>query len=140
MIKLRPEKLVALLAGCTLLIGCESAPPTNLDLLILGGILVDGSGQESSQRNIGVQGDRIAWIGEDGAQATDTLDATGFVVAPGFIDVHSHTVPALLEPQRRMIEVLVKERVLPFVHADTAALGYCFKPVSEIIHVVVFRT
>ena len=123
MIKLRPEKLVALLAGCTLLIGCESAPPTNLDLLILGGILVDGSGQESSQRNIGVQGDRIAWIGEDGAQATDTLDATGFVVAPGFIDVHSHTVPALLEPQRRMNEGVLRQGVTTVVGGPDGGFG-----------------
>ncbi|GIT52520.1 MAG: hypothetical protein Ct9H300mP15_27330 [Gemmatimonadota bacterium] len=89
MIKLRLEKLATLLGGCTLLIGCGGSPPTNLDLLILGGILVDGSGQESSHTNIGVQGDRITWIGQDGAQATDTLDATGLVVAPGFIDVHT---------------------------------------------------
>jgi len=123
MIKLRPEKLVALLAGCTLLIGCEGAPPTNLDLLILGGILVDGSGQESSHTNIGVQGDRIAWIGEDGAQATDTLDATGLVVAPGFIDVHSHTVPALLEPQRRMNEGVLRQGVTTVVGGPDGGFG-----------------
>ena len=121
MIKLRPEKLVALLAGCTLLIGCEDTPPTNLDLLILGGILVDG--QESSHTNIGVQGDRIAWIGEDGAQATDTLDATGLVVAPGFIDVHSHTVPALLEPQRRMNEGVLRQGVTTVVGGPDGGFG-----------------
>ena len=123
MIKLRPEKLVALLVGCTLLIGCEGAPPTNLDLLILGGLLVDGSGQESSQMNIGVQGDRIAWIGEDGAQANDTLDATGFVVAPGFIDVHSHTVPALLERQRRMNEGVLRQGVTTVVGGPDGGFG-----------------
>ena len=123
MIKLRPEKLVALLAGCTLLIGCEDTPPTNLDLLILGGILVDGSGQESSHTNIGVQGDRITWIGEDGAQATDTLDATGLVVAPGFIDVHSHTVPALLEPQRRMNEGVLRQGVTTVVGGPDGGFG-----------------
>ena len=123
MIKLRPEKLISLLAGCTLLIGCEGAPPTNLDLLILGGILVDGSGQESSHTNIGVQGDRITWIGEDGAQATDTLDATGLVVAPGFIDVHSHTVPALLEPQRRMNEGVLRQGVTTVVGGPDGGFG-----------------
>ena len=123
MIKLRPEKLVALLAGCTLLTGCEGSPPTNLDLLILGGILVDGSGQESSHTNIGVQGDRITWIGEDGAQATDTLDATGLVVAPGFIDVHSHTVPALLEPQRRMNEGVLRQGVTTVVGGPDGGFG-----------------
>ena len=123
MIKLRPEKLISLLAGCTLLIGCEGVPPTNLDLLILGGILVDGSGQESSHTNIGVQGDRITWIGGDGAQATDTLDATGLVVAPGFIDVHSHTVPALLEPQRRMNEGVLRQGVTTVVGGPDGGFG-----------------
>ena len=115
MIRVRPEKLAALLVGCTLLIACEGSPPSNLDLLILGGILVDGSGGESSQMNVGVQGDRIAWVGEDGAQATDTLDALGLVVAPGFIDVHSHTVPALLERQRRMNEGVLRQGVTTVV-------------------------
>tara|TARA_B100000586_G_scaffold47921_1_gene31556 strand:- start:265 stop:1920 length:1656 start_codon:yes stop_codon:yes gene_type:complete len=123
MIKLGPEKLAALLVGCTLLIGCEGSPPTNLDLLILGGILVDGSGEESSQMNIGVQGDRIAWIGEDGAQSADTLDATGFVVAPGFIDVHSHTVPALLERQRRMNEGVLRQGVTTVVGGPDGGFG-----------------
>ena len=123
MIKLRLEKLIALLAGCTLLTGCEGAPPTNLDLLILGGLLVDGSGQESSQKNIGIQGDRIAWIGEDGAQAADTLDATGFVVAPGFIDVHSHTVPALLERQRRTNEGVLRQGVTTVVGGPDGGFG-----------------
>ena len=123
MIKLRLEKLATLLGGCTLLIGCGGSPPTNLDLLILGGILVDGSGQESSHTNIGVQGDRITWIGEDGAQATDTLDATGLVVAPGFIDVHSHTVPALLEPQRRMNEGVLRQGVTTVVGGPDGGFG-----------------
>ena len=123
MIKLRPDKLATLLGGCTLLIGCGGSPPTNLDLLILGGILVDGSGQESSHTNIGVQGDRITWIGEDGAQATDTLDATGLVVAPGFIDVHSHTVPALLEPQRRMNEGVLRQGVTTVVGGPDGGFG-----------------
>ena len=123
MINLGPEKLAALLVGCALLIGCEGSPPTNLDLLILGGILVDGSGEESSQMNIGVQGDRIAWIGEDGAQSADTLDATGFVVAPGFIDVHSHTVPALLERQRRMNEGVLRQGVTTVVGGPDGGFG-----------------
>ena len=123
MIKLRPDKLATLLGGCTLLIGCGGSPPTNLDLLILGGLLVDGSGQESSQMNIGVQGDRIAWIGEDGAQSADTLDATGLVVAPGFIDVHSHTIPALLEPQRRMNEGVLRQGVTTVVGGPDGGFG-----------------
>ncbi len=123
MIRVRPEKLAALLVGCTLLIACESSPPSNLDLLILGGILVDGSGGESSQMNVGVQGDRIAWVGEDGAQATDTLDALGLVVAPGFIDVHSHTVPALLERQRRMNEGVLRQGVTTVVGGPDGGFG-----------------
>ena len=123
MIRIRPGKLVALVVGCTLQVGCEVPPPSDLDLLIQGGILVDGSGEESSQMNVGVQGGRIAWIGEDGVQAADTLDATGFVVAPGFIDVHSHTVPALLERQMRMNEGVLRQGVTTVVGGPDGGFG-----------------
>ena len=123
MIRIRPGKLVALVVGCTLQVGCEVLPPSDLDLLIQGGILVDGSGEESSQMNVGVQGGRIAWIGEDGVQAADTLDATGFVVAPGFIDVHSHTVPALLERQMHMNEGVLRQGVTTVVGGPDGGFG-----------------
>ncbi len=70
-----------------------SAPTTDpLDLLILGATVVDGSGQEPFVADVGVDGERIAFVGssDEGVQATDTIDATGLHLTPGFVDMHSH--------------------------------------------------
>jgi N-acyl-D-amino-acid deacylase len=62
------------------------------DLVIEGGRLVDGSGQPSRDGDLGITRGRIAAIGDLGsADAAERLDATGLMVAPGFIDIHSHS-------------------------------------------------
>lgn len=89
------------MAGGLLLVcagGCEPVPdpPSGtlpLDLLILGGRVLDGAGNPWVRRDIGVEGDRIAFVGRSSdatVEARDTLDATGLLVTPGFIDMHSH--------------------------------------------------
>ncbi|CAN7192725.1 amidohydrolase family protein [Phenylobacterium sp. LjRoot225] len=60
------------------------------DLVIRGGSIVDGSGAAPYTGDIGVRGDRIVAVGDvDGSGAVE-LDATGMVVTPGFVDVHTH--------------------------------------------------
>ena len=62
-----------------------------LDLLIKNGLVVDGSGAAARHCDIAVSGDRIVEIGLlGGAEAATVLDASGQVVAPGFVDIHSH--------------------------------------------------
>jgi N-acyl-D-amino-acid deacylase len=61
------------------------------DLVIKNGLIVDGSGRPAYRANVGIKGDRIAQIGELDASGERILDAEGCVVAPGFIDMHSHT-------------------------------------------------
>jgi N-acyl-D-amino-acid deacylase len=61
------------------------------DLLILNGRVLDGSGNPWVREDLGIRADRIVARGRlAGAAATRTIDAQGLVVAPGFIDVHSH--------------------------------------------------
>jgi N-acyl-D-aspartate/D-glutamate deacylase len=61
-------------------------------LLIRGGTLIDGSGAPREQADLAVEGDRIAAIGGHlEAPSARVIDATGHVVAPGFIDAHSHS-------------------------------------------------
>ena len=60
------------------------------DLLIRGGNIVDGTGAAARRADVAIQGDRIAAIGLDLGPARDTLDASGLVVSPGFIDPHTH--------------------------------------------------
>src|SRR5688500_15097463 len=61
-------------------------------LLLRGGTVIDGSGAPGQRADVAVEGDRIAAVGA-GLQgdAARVVDATGHVVAPGFIDAHSHS-------------------------------------------------
>ena len=60
------------------------------DILIRGGDLIDGTGSVPRRADVGIQGDRIVAIGDLDQDAVETIDATGKVVAPGFVDVHTH--------------------------------------------------
>jgi N-acyl-D-amino-acid deacylase len=71
------------------------------DVLLLGGMVVDGTGSPARRADVAVQGDRIAAVGALAGRPADTvLDVTGLVVAPGFIDMHSHSDLALLANPR----------------------------------------
>jgi N-acyl-D-amino-acid deacylase len=73
----------------------------NLDLIIRGGSLIDGSGSPSIKGDIGIQGDRIVFVGSSvGRKSKRLIDATGLVVTPGFIDPHTHTAADLSDPKR----------------------------------------
>jgi dihydroorotase/N-acyl-D-amino-acid deacylase len=64
------------------------AAPGPFDLIVSGGRIVDGTGAAWFAGDVGVRGDRIAAIGDlTGAAAKVRIDATGLVVAPGFIDL-----------------------------------------------------
>ncbi len=60
------------------------------DYLIKGGTIVDGTGSDSFQGNIAIQSNRIVHVGNVEGEAKEIIDATGMVVAPGFVDPHTH--------------------------------------------------
>ena len=59
------------------------------DIVIRGGTVVDGSGAPGRRADVAITGDTISAIGENLSGAR-TIDASGHVVAPGFIDIHTH--------------------------------------------------
>ena len=75
----------------TVLFCTSAAIAQDFDIVIRGGRIVDGSGNPWYEADVGIHGDRIAEIGDlSEAKAQHTIDARGLVVAPGFIDPHTH--------------------------------------------------
>ncbi|MEV7971730.1 D-aminoacylase [Cellulomonas sp. NPDC089187] len=61
------------------------------DIVLVGGTVIDGSGAPGRAADVAVRDGRIAAVAEPGAlEAAERIDVTGLVVAPGFIDIHSH--------------------------------------------------
>ena len=60
------------------------------DLKIAGGEIVDGSGAARRRGDVGVKDGRIVALGDAPGTAAQTLDATGMIVSPGFVDIHTH--------------------------------------------------
>lgn len=70
------------------------------DFIIRGGTVLDGTGGDPIKADVGIVGDRITAMGDLVAGQGEELDATGMFVAPGFIDIHSHSDYTLLADPR----------------------------------------
>ncbi|MFM1960074.1 MAG: N-acyl-D-amino-acid deacylase [Pseudomonadota bacterium] len=89
----------------------------DFDILFRNARIIDGSGGPSRFADLAVEGDRIAALGGlSGARARAEIDATGAVLAPGFIDSHAHDdLPLLLEPD---LEAKVSQGVTTTVNGN----------------------
>ena len=96
--KLKQAVLLALLG--LVLTPAISATAQTFDLVISGGRVIDSESGLDAVRNIGIRNGKIAAISASRLAGKTTIDAKGLVVAPGFIDLHSHAVIAL--PSARM--------------------------------------
>jgi N-acyl-D-aspartate/D-glutamate deacylase len=77
---------------------CQKKGAQDFDILITNGMIVDGSGNNAYEGDIGIIGDTIVEIGDlAGKTAIKTIDAEELVVSPGFIDIHTHCAEALGE-------------------------------------------
>ncbi|MEO8451904.1 MAG: amidohydrolase family protein [Gemmatimonadota bacterium] len=108
--------LLALAASPALAQAPRSSPdPLGYDLVISGARIVDGTGKPGFQGDVGVRGGWIVSVTAPGrlraAKAKERVNGSGFVLAPGFIDVHSHTVDAIVNPDRRWNEGVVRQGV-----------------------------
>ena len=77
-----------------------------LDIVIRGGTIVDGTGGPSRVGDVGIKGQNISAVGDlSNVDSLRSLDAKGKVVAPGFIDIHSHSDLTLLLDPRAMSQI-----------------------------------
>src|SRR5262245_34037184 len=75
----------------------SSSKPQSFDIVIKGGVVYDGTGRPPRKVDVGIKGDRIAAIGNlSHATAASVVDANGLVVAPGFINMLSHSESSLI--------------------------------------------
>jgi N-acyl-D-aspartate/D-glutamate deacylase len=98
----RAARFLALALGvCAARVAAQTLP---LDVLVTGGTVYDGSGTPGRRADVGWRGDRIVFVGDAAAAkvtAPRIIDASGLVVAPGFIDPHTHTQADLSNADRR---------------------------------------
>jgi N-acyl-D-amino-acid deacylase len=97
----------------------QAQGPQRYDILIRGGMVIDGTGSAAYRADVAIAGDRVVAIVRQPGAATDAtpvsrvIDATGKIVAPGFIDLHAHLDPL---PELNEAESHVRQGV-------TTALG-----------------
>jgi Amidohydrolase family len=92
---MRAYFVVAGAAAAIAISACSTTP--EFDIVISGGTVIDGTGAESHEADVGIKGDRIVAIGNlTKRTASDRIDATGKMVTPGFIDIMGRSGVSLL--------------------------------------------
>src|SRR4051812_9093771 len=102
----------------------------DLELVIHGGTLVDGTGRPGYPADLGIAGGRIAAVAVPGAlSARRTIEAAGLAVAPGFIDIHSHSDWVLPLPDHEAILAPLLQQGITTVVAGNC--GHSPAPVTD---------
>lgn len=103
---------IALLSS-SVVAGALNAP---IDLLIKGGTVVDGTGRPRYEADVAIAGDKIVAVSRHlDIHARRTIDVHGLVVAPGFIDIHNHSVGALASRTDYLNEAFLRQGVTTVV-------------------------
>ena len=109
---------VLLLGGALVASSLAAQDPQSFDILITGGRVLDGTGNPWIYADVGVRGGKVVAVGNlSGSRAARIIDARDKVVAPGFIDLHSHGAEGLAssDPRRRAAPNVVTQGVTTIV-------------------------
>jgi N-acyl-D-aspartate/D-glutamate deacylase len=123
----RPGSTNLLLLGAmSLLAACASAglqAPARYDLLIVNGLVYDGTLAEPRHADVAVRADAIAAVGPlDPEAASIVIDASGMIVVPGFIDPHTHALGDLRSDRRLNSNYLTQGVTTVFIGNDGAGV------------------
>src|SRR5688500_5354510 len=99
--------LMLILAVSATVFAQRRGPETaSFDIIIKGGTVYDGSGRPPRRADVGIKGDRIAAVGNLSRATSPTIiDARGQAVAPGFINMLSHSESSLIRDPRSLSEI-----------------------------------
>ena len=120
-------KLFKTLILLLLIFSCS--PPINYDILIKNGTIADGSGSPTYIGSVGINADTIAAVGKLKATGTSEIDASGLVVAPGFINVLSWATESLIEDGRSQSDI--RQGVTLEVFGEGWSMGPLSKDLKE---------
>jgi N-acyl-D-aspartate/D-glutamate deacylase len=109
--------------GLTASTGSFSGQAT-LDLVLEGGTVVDGTGAPAQRIDVGIANGRVVTLGDLGSATADRrINVGGRVVAPGFIDVHTHADRAFSDPEEAALEGYLRQGVTTMVLGGDGYLG-----------------
>ena len=108
---------------------CSS--PTTYDILIKNGTIADGSGNPTYVGHVGINADTIAAVGDINATGTLEIDATGLVVAPGFINMLSWATESLIADGKSQSDI--RQGVTLEVFGEGWSMGPITNPVKKVM-------
>jgi dihydroorotase/N-acyl-D-amino-acid deacylase len=120
--------LALFLAACASRAGVTTAARSadSYDVVIENGRVVDGTGAAWYYGDVALRGDRIAALGPRGtfrtARAQTRIDATGHVVAPGFIDIQAHSISHYMTGDGKAIS-MITQGITTAIHGEGSSLG-----------------
>jgi N-acyl-D-amino-acid deacylase len=143
--ELRPSRIFAfsllLVFALSFNLHSQTAAPPRYDTIIRNGHIVDGTGNPWFQADVAIRGERIAAIGHlNETDAAHVIDATGLVVAPGFIDMLGQSEVALLVDNRSFSKL--SQGITTEITGEGGSIApqsentlAAFKPVADLYHI-----
>ena len=103
-----------------------------MDLVLRNGLVYDGTGRPPVQAHVSINQGRIVAVDQNPVRGRQTLDATGMVVAPGFIDVHTHAENIVYHAKaENFLRMGVTTLVLGNCGSSKLDIGQFFKRMSQ---------
>jgi len=108
------KKYFLILITTAIILSFNQKPPA--DYLIKNGTIIDGLGNPAMKADLLIRNGKMELVkpGEN-VSATNTIDATGLIVSPGFIDVHNHSDQSINDPSKRLNEGFIRQGVTTVV-------------------------